>query len=418
MPENKPTEIEQARSADVDPGTFDSSVYKELRKHTSHDEIMEAMQPNAQRHGVGIPLEHLLTALVNNNGDYDYAVPEAESYLDSDLLQTQLNHRQSRTVNNGSSFRTMLSGLLSQEDHDAICDSLSSHHEHLASRPDTLPESSQLFDRVIGSSGFSPSDRLGIIDRVEDWNSKDYPGAHHWIQSEIARIKSGHVMTIPGIENPQDLSGDSRSGLFRHIHKIINDGGQLDITYRGNNDFAPRVRSIVPTYIYHHPKYDSLYIRAYDPHTIDENGNKGSWRTFRGDRVSAVSGGYGRNVEVPDDPDEEEIRKQITFLHQNNGLTSMIPHEMLGSHHCSCGSTDGLHTLDCYQKMSSRLIDHYTAQLFSSCYDPGKQPISEGLVSPSTVGNFISTRRKLDAAINVAESGLFPYSYDPDRHKV
>lgn len=404
-------ETEQARSSDIDPGTFDSSSYRILRKFLPHQQIIDAMRPAESRHGAGIPIEYLHQALANNRGNYDYAVAEAESYLDRDLVQAQANRSAFLGSRSSTISQALSNTMLTQEDHDSICDHLVAHHAKLAQRSGSLPESVDLFGRMVASVE-SPEN---LIDNIEKWDGNDYPGAHEWQQSEIGKLKTGSVIHA-GINTESGATNLlSEYDIFNHINHAIHNGEQMNIKYRGKSDFDTRARSIVPTHAWMDPQRGSLYVRAYDPNAVNADGMPGGWRTFRGSGISGMSSRYPKAVELPEDTDAPEIDSKLRSMFFDGHTTSLEEPRATSSEHCSCGTADGLHTVGCYQSMASKLVKHYTAQLVSACASPsaGETP---KIISPQTLSNLVATKRKLAIATQASESAFFPYAYSKDRH--
>lgn len=413
MPDINPEDIEQARSLDVHPGTFDDSSYKLLRKFISHDEITGAMEPTEARRGVGVPVEYLQTSLANNNGDLPRALDEAEALIDRDYIQAATNRNVYTQARNSPITAYLSSNLLSQSDHDDLCDLLSGHQAVLGSRSDDLGESTELFEQMTPITGDD-----SLIDRVSGWNNQNYRGAHNWMQSEIGKLKSDGVIHAGKVPGDDGIALLSEHDLFKRIHRSIHRGEKLNINYRGVNDSGPVSRTIAPTAAWFHPENRGLYVRAYDPDAITEGVDEpGGWRTFRGGRMLGATPAGSRDFDLPEDNEAEMIASGMRTLHNKGGVTSLLPPREGISQHCSCPnqSSRGLHTVECYQNMAEKLINHYTAQLVSSCVNPvaGEDPST---ISPETLKKFISTRRKRDIAIKAAESALYPVSYSQARH--
>lgn len=401
-------EIDEARSADIDPGTFDASSYKLLRRFLPHQQIIEAMQPDDSRHGVGIPLEYLYQALANNRGNYDYAVGEAESYLDRDALQAQVNRSAFMGSRSSPISKALSTNLLDQESHDEICDHLADHHATLAARSGDSSESNNLF------SGMVPTKSVLDGDNIENWDGQDYSGAHNWMQSEIGKLKASPIIqagfsTDSGVTN---LMSDY--DIFNHINKAIHSGEQLSIKYRGYKDPIARTRTIVPSHAWIDPK-GGMYIRAYDPNSVGDDGIPGAWRTFRGSGVSGMSTSQPLSSQPRADADASKTESIIQSLDYDGYDTSLNAPRKNSKSQCYCSKPNGLHTLPCYENMSKKLIKHYTAQLVSACVNPvaGESPRT---ISPQTIAKLISTRRKLAIATRASESAFFPYAYSKDRH--
>ena len=428
--------VDEARAADIDDGTFDDSIYNMLSRFIPHEQIMDAMKPSSGAHGVGIPPEYLYTALANNRGNYDYALEEARSYLDRDKIIAQA----SRKARNAPTVaRAMSENLLTQTDHDSICDSMKAHHKVLGSRPNNIPDSIDTFSRMV--PGERPEE---LVDRTQGWNDKNYARAHEWISSQIDKLKSGSVITPMLTTSYSKTPILNAHDVFNHIHRAIHNDQQLVINYIGAKDLEPRSRSIVPTHAWFDPTSGKAYIRAYDRTAQDDpvgNPEKfGAWRTFRADKVTGMSPMYKRAMETHPDDEAPALDAKLRSISFNNGITSLGEpgareasctcgaeggyHRMgcmiksglsSGESHCSCGTSDGLHTVECYQDMASKLIKHYTAQMVSSCVNPVPGEDVD-TISPETLSSFISTRRKLGIATQAASSAFFPEDYSEQRH--
>jgi hypothetical protein len=428
--------VDEARAADIDSGTFDDSTYHMLSRFLPHEKIMDALKPSSGAHGVGIPVEYLYTALANNRGNYEYALDEARSYLDRDKIIAQA----SRNARNAPTLaRAMSENLLTQPEHDNICESLKAHHSVLGGRSSDLPDSVGLFSRMV--PGEHPEE---LVDRVQGWNDKKYSRAHEWMGSQIDKLKSGSVIT------PMITTSYSKTPIlnvhdvFNHIHRAIHGDQQLAINYMGANDLEPRGRAIVPTHAWFDPVSGRAYVRAYDKTAQDDPEGSpekfGAWRTFRADKITGMSPTYKRAIETGPDAEAPAMDAKLRSISFNNGITSLdkpdtrepsctcgaeggyhrmgcqIKSGFVGSgSHCSCGSTDGLHTVECYQDMASKLIKHYTAQMVSSCINPVPGEDVD-TISPETLSSFISTRRKLGIATQAASSAFFPEDYSEQRH--
>jgi hypothetical protein len=410
-------EIEGARSSDTHPGTFDESSYKLLRRFLSHDDIISAAQPTERTHGVALPIEYIQTGIANNAGSYRLAIPEAEAMLDRDLIQARTNRNAFMASRNSPIASALSTNLISQEEHDGIVDALSSHHGALGARENDIDSTADILGEITGL-GASPSLNDQMIDQATKLNSKDYPGAHSWMQSELGKLKSDGVITVGRNFQQEALNLTSENELFKHINQAIHNGHQLGITYRGYKDLDAKSRTIVPTMAWFNPKNNGLYVRAYDPDVLDDDGNvSGGWRTFRGSNMFGASQSTRSELQLPEDPDMPELTATINDLHSLGALTSLTSPEIkrAESTGCSCGTSSGLHSVKCYQDMASKLVKHYNAQMVSSCVSPvaGESPDT---ISPETLASFIATRRKLEIARNAGDSVFFPNAYVPARH--
>jgi len=344
--------------------------------------------------------------------------------------------------------RAMSENLLTQSEHDAICESLKQHHIILGNRSPNVPDSIDTFSRMV--PGEHPEE---LVDRVQGWNDKKYARAHEWIGSQIDKLKSGSVITPMLSTSYGKTPILNVHDVFQHMNRAIHGDKQLGITYMGAKDLEPKHRVVAPTHAWFDPTTGRAYIRAYDKLAQDDpQGNPekfGAWRTFRADGIKSMSTLFKQGIiNHPDnpypadpDPEAENLNAKLRSISFNNGITSMDAPDMrepnctcgdptsarhysqclvksgyLGSDNkCSCGTSDGLHTVECYQDMASKLIKHYTAQMVSSCVNPVPGEDVD-TISPETLSSFISTRRKLGIATQVASSAFFPEDYSEQRH--
>jgi len=178
-------EFAEAKFNDIDPQTFDRATYSRLRKNLSHQEILDAMQPTPERHGVGIPLEDLETAMTNQNGDYDNAVAEAESYLDRYLVNVHSNRKAMYLNYHGPITIGVRSGTLTDNDHDNIIYNLAQHHEKLSKRK---PRDYSTFSVMVPDAFKSEKDLLARKDFVDRITNNDYRNAHSWMADSARKL--------------------------------------------------------------------------------------------------------------------------------------------------------------------------------------------------------------------------------------